>query len=108
MWRIGEHWGFSTFWGGSWRYDGVLDVADFERSRVTFCEGREAGLKNSYVSFRRTAMPSKHALGRRASQRRSQEAGALGWALSAGGQAGFVEAQQLVDRHVEHLGVAGE
>ena len=63
MWRIGEHWGFSTFWGGSWRYDGVLDVADFERSRVTFCEGREAGLKNSYVSFRRTPLTWKYALG---------------------------------------------
>ena len=63
MWRIGEHEGFSTFWGGSWRYDGVLDVADFERSRVTFCKGREAGLKNSYVSFRRTPMTWKYALG---------------------------------------------
>ena len=45
------------------RYDGVMDVVDFRRSRVTFCEGREVGLKNSYVSFRRTPLTWKYALG---------------------------------------------
>ena len=47
------------------RYDGVMDVVDFSRSRVTFCEGREAGLKNSYVSIRRTPMTWKYGYGGR-------------------------------------------
>ena len=49
-----------------------------------------------------------YGLRRRASRRCGQEAGALGWALSAEAQARLIEAQQLVDRHLKHLGVAGE
>ena len=45
------------------RYDVVLDVVDIDRFRVTFCEGRKTGLKNSYVSFRRTPLTWKYALG---------------------------------------------
>ena len=45
------------------RYDGLLDGLDLSRSRVTFCEGPEMGLKNSYVSFRRTPLTWKYALG---------------------------------------------
>ena len=45
------------------RYDGLLEGLDLSRSRVTFCEGPEMGLKNSYVSFRRTPLTWKYALG---------------------------------------------